>query len=88
MSRGRLSLAFTLVAAFALAGGAHAALAAGTAVLRPTTGGTYAFTFAPLWAKTLADLVTGLPRLPVDITGLEPDRLVTSRANLAGEAHG
>ena len=43
MSRGRLSLAFTLVAAFALAGGAHAALAAGTVVLRPTTGGTYAF---------------------------------------------
>jgi sarcosine oxidase subunit beta len=51
-------------------------------------GGTYAFTFAPLWAKTLADLVTGLPRLPVDITGLEPDRLVTSAANLAGEAYG
>jgi sarcosine oxidase subunit beta len=51
-------------------------------------GGTYAFTFAPLWAKTLADLVTGLPWLPVDITGLEPDRLVTSAANLAGEAYG
>ena len=43
MSRGRLSLAFTLVAAFALAGGTHAALAAGTVVLRPPTGGTYAF---------------------------------------------
>jgi sarcosine oxidase subunit beta len=51
-------------------------------------GGTYAFTFAPLWAKTLADLVTRQPRLPVDISGLEPDRLVMGRATLAGGEHG
>lgn len=43
MSRGRLSLAFTLVAAFALAAGTHSALAAGAVVQRPTSGGTYAF---------------------------------------------
>ena len=29
-------------------------------------GGRYAFAFAPLWAKTLADLVTQQPQLPVD----------------------
>ena len=43
MSRGRLSLAFTLVAGFALAAGANGALAAGAVVQRPTSGGTYAF---------------------------------------------
>jgi hypothetical protein len=43
MSRGRLSLAFTLVAGFALAAGSHAAFAAGAVVQRPTSGGTYAY---------------------------------------------
>ncbi|MCU1657724.1 MAG: dmg 2 [Pseudonocardiales bacterium] len=38
-------------------------------------GGTYAFTFAPLWAQTLADLVEG-KQPPVDLSGLGPDRLV------------
>ena len=42
-------------------------------------GGTYSFTFAPLWAKTVACLVTGR-QPPVDITGLEPDRLVIDRS--------
>lgn len=37
-------------------------------------GGTYAFTFAPLWARVLTDLVLGRPpRLPV--ADLAPDRL-------------
>ncbi len=43
MSRGRLSLAFTLAVGLALATGAHAALAAGAIVQRPTSGGTYSF---------------------------------------------
>jgi len=43
MSRGRLSLAFTLVAGLTLAAGTHSALAAGPLVQRPTSGGTYAF---------------------------------------------
>ena len=46
-------------------------------------GGTYAFTFAPLWARTLADLVIGRQHLPVDIAGLEPDRLI-SGSHLSG----
>jgi sarcosine oxidase, subunit beta len=50
-------------------------------------GGTYAFTFAPLWAKTLADLVTHQPHLPIDIAGLDPDRLITDRAHFAGGVH-
>lgn len=51
-------------------------------------GGTYAFTFAPLWARTLADLVTQEHRLPADITGLEPDRLVVEQAQHRGDQHG
>jgi sarcosine oxidase, subunit beta len=50
-------------------------------------GGTYAFTFAPLWAKTLADLVAHKPHLPIDIAGLEPDRLIIDRAHFAGGVH-
>lgn len=36
-------------------------------------GGTYAFTFAPLWAQTLTALIHG-QQPPVDLTGLEPQR--------------
>lgn len=39
-------------------------------------GGTYAFTFAPLWAETLTALIHG-DRPPVDLTGLEPQRHIT-----------
>ncbi|MDR1798382.1 MAG: FAD-binding oxidoreductase [Bifidobacteriaceae bacterium] len=38
-------------------------------------GGTYAFTFAPLWAKTLAALVCGDPP-PIEIGDLGPSRLM------------
>jgi Glycine/D-amino acid oxidases (deaminating) len=38
-------------------------------------GGTYAFTFAPLWADTLAALVRGSTP-PVALDGLTPERLV------------
>jgi sarcosine oxidase subunit beta len=48
-------------------------------------GGTYAFTFAPLWAMTIADLVTHQKHLPIDIGGLEPDRLVTGRQFAGGD---
>jgi len=48
-------------------------------------GGTYAFTFAPLWAKTVADLVTHQPHLPIDIAGLEPDRLMMGRQFAGGD---
>jgi sarcosine oxidase, subunit beta len=40
-------------------------------------GGTYAFTFAPLWAQTLCALIHGRAPL-VDLTGLGPNRLVQS----------
>ena len=40
-------------------------------------GGTYSFTFAPLWGETLADLVEG-QNTPIDLTGLGPARLVRS----------
>lgn len=39
-------------------------------------GGTYAFTFAPLWADTLTAMICGEPT-PVDVTDLGPDRLGT-----------
>ncbi|MGA5760355.1 NAD(P)/FAD-dependent oxidoreductase [Nonomuraea bangladeshensis] len=38
-------------------------------------GGTYAFTFAPLWAETLRRLVAGAEP-PVDISDLGPERLM------------
>jgi sarcosine oxidase subunit beta len=38
-------------------------------------GGTYAFTFAPLWGETLRCLVEGKPT-PVDVHDLGPDRLM------------
>ncbi|MEV4839207.1 FAD-dependent oxidoreductase [Nonomuraea sp. NPDC049486] len=38
-------------------------------------GGTYAFTFAPLWAETLRCLVAGAEP-PVDVSDLGPDRLM------------
>ncbi|WP_395105521.1 NAD(P)/FAD-dependent oxidoreductase [Actinomadura sp. SCN-SB] len=38
-------------------------------------GGTYAFTFAPLWGETLRCLVEGAPA-PVDVHDLGPDRLL------------
>ena len=39
-------------------------------------GGTYAFTFSPLWAATTADLITG--NVPAhDVTDLGPDRLLS-----------
>lgn len=39
-------------------------------------GGTYSFTFAPLWARILAQLISEQPT-EVSIEGLEPNRLVT-----------
>ncbi|MEO3858247.1 FAD-binding oxidoreductase [Acrocarpospora sp. B8E8] len=39
-------------------------------------GGTYAFTFAPLWGETLRRLAEGAPP-PVEIADLGPDRLMT-----------
>lgn len=39
-------------------------------------GGTYAFTFAPLWAQVLTSMVLGEPS-PVDVDDLGPGRLVT-----------
>lgn len=41
-------------------------------------GGTYSFTFAPLWAKILMQLITNQP-LEVSIEGLQPDRLIESQ---------
>ena len=42
-------------------------------------GGTYSFTFAPLWAKVLTQLINGTPP-EVNISDLKPDRLIpTSR---------
>lgn len=41
-------------------------------------GGTYSFTFAPLWAKVLMQLITNQP-LEVSIEGLQPDRLIESQ---------
>ncbi|GAB3250668.1 NAD(P)/FAD-dependent oxidoreductase [Kineosporia babensis] len=38
-------------------------------------GGTYAFTFAPLWADVLAAAVLGEPS-PIDVRDLGPDRLI------------
>jgi sarcosine oxidase subunit beta len=38
-------------------------------------GGTYSFTFAPLWAETLAALISGAPP-PVSLAGILPDRLI------------
>ncbi len=40
-------------------------------------GGTYSFTFAPLWAKILTQLITEQP-LEVSIKGIEPGRLIVS----------
>lgn len=42
-------------------------------------GGTYSFTFAPLWAKILMQLMTDQP-LEVSIKGLEPDRLISNKS--------
>ncbi|WP_214106081.1 NAD(P)/FAD-dependent oxidoreductase [Acrocarpospora catenulata] len=39
-------------------------------------GGTYAFTFGPLWGETLRRLAEGAPP-PVDISDLGPERLLT-----------
>ncbi|MFI6509110.1 NAD(P)/FAD-dependent oxidoreductase [Streptosporangium sp. NPDC050855] len=38
-------------------------------------GGTYSFTFAPLWGETLRNLVAGTPP-PVNVADLGPDRLM------------
>jgi len=46
-----------------------------------SVGGTYAFTLAPLWADTVAALVTGTAP-PVDIADLGPDRLRTPTTDL------
>lgn len=45
-------------------------------------GGTYAFTFAPLWGKCIADLVAERPTM-VDLSGFEPDRLRDSESGVA-----
>lgn len=42
-------------------------------------GGTYAFTFSPLWARSIADLFQGLPT-PLDIEDLGPGRLLAGAA--------
>lgn len=42
-------------------------------------GGTYSFTFAPLWAKILMQLITNQP-LEVSINGLEPYRLISNHS--------
>jgi sarcosine oxidase, subunit beta len=40
-------------------------------------GGTYSFTFAPVWAKTLTALISD-KATPVDVAGFAPDRLSTA----------
>lgn len=45
-------------------------------------GGTYAFTFAPLWADVLCALIEGRPP-PVDLSGLGPRRLMSGAAHAA-----
>ena len=47
-------------------------------------GGTYAFTFSPLWAATTADLITGVAPAH-DVTDLGPDRLLSTEP--IGAAH-
>ncbi|GAA4404421.1 NAD(P)/FAD-dependent oxidoreductase [Tsukamurella soli] len=42
-------------------------------------GGTYSFTFAPLWARTLTALIAGSPP-PVDVSAFGPDRLTSISA--------
>lgn len=42
-------------------------------------GGTYAFTFSPLWARTLAELVEGAPP-SIEIADLGPERLMRESA--------
>jgi sarcosine oxidase, subunit beta len=42
-------------------------------------GGTYSFTFAPLWAKILTQLINEQP-LEVSIDGLEPGRLIANES--------
>lgn len=39
-------------------------------------GGTYAFTFSPVWARAVADDVTGTPAV-LDVGAFSPDRLLT-----------
>lgn len=39
-------------------------------------GGTYAFTFSPVWARAVADDVTGTTT-PLDVSAFSPDRLTT-----------
>lgn len=39
-------------------------------------GGTYAFTFSPVWARAVADDVTGSPAV-LDVGAFSPDRLLT-----------
>lgn len=46
-------------------------------------GGTYSFTFAPLWARVLTQLITEQP-LAVDIEGLKPDRLINKLSGVRG----
>lgn len=43
-------------------------------------GGTYAFTLAPLWGRVIAALVAG-EQSPVDLDGLEPERVLNTRAS-------
>jgi sarcosine oxidase, subunit beta len=42
-------------------------------------GGTYAFTFAPLWGETLRNLVVGKPP-PERVGDLGPGRLLSGKA--------
>jgi len=44
-------------------------------------GGTYSFTFAPLWAKILMQLITD-QSLEVSIKGLEPERLISRTSEM------
>lgn len=43
-------------------------------------GGTYAFTFAPVWSRSLAALITG-DQPPLELADLGPERLLANTAN-------
>ncbi|MEV7012589.1 FAD-binding oxidoreductase [Streptosporangium sp. NPDC051022] len=49
-------------------------------------GGTYAFTFAPLWGETLRCLIERKPP-PVDVSDLGPDRLAVAAGGRQQERH-
>ncbi|MDR5699040.1 NAD(P)/FAD-dependent oxidoreductase [Agromyces aerolatus] len=46
------------------------------------TGGTYAFTFSPVWARTMTELIIGEPPT-IEVADLSPDRLLLDEAEPA-----